>query len=114
MLHDNNGKKNWVTNIKDLLFKYGYGYVWISQDGGHIYMFVSSFKQRLTYCISQNWSDDLSSSSRCGTYCIFKPLLKAFSAVSYCASVTKPQNPGIAGSNPTRGLTFYYFISLFF
>ena len=34
MLHDDIGRKYWVTNMKDLLFQYGYGYVWISQGVG--------------------------------------------------------------------------------
>ena len=68
-------EKKWVTYIKDLLLQYGYGYVGISQDVGHINMFVSSFKQRLKDCLTQNWSDNLSSSSRCDTYCTFKSLL---------------------------------------
>ena len=42
---------------------------------GHISMFVSSFKQHLKDCLTQNWSDNLSSSSRCDTYCTFKSLL---------------------------------------
>ena len=67
MLHDDIGRQKWVTNIKDLLFQYGYGYVWISQDVGHINMFVSSFKQRLKDCVTQNWSDNLSNYSRCDT-----------------------------------------------
>jgi len=75
MLHDDIGRKNWVTYIKDLLFQYGYGYVWISQDVGHINMFVSMFKQCLKDCLSQNWSDKLSSSSRFDTCCPFKSLL---------------------------------------
>jgi len=47
MLDDDIGRKKWVTYIKDLLFQNGYGYVWISQDVGHITMFVSSFIQCL-------------------------------------------------------------------
>ena len=50
-------------------------YVWISQDFSHTNMFVSSFKQRLNDCLTQNWSDNLSSSSRCDTYCTFKSRL---------------------------------------
>jgi len=38
-------------------------------------MFVFSFKQRLNDCLTQNWTDHLSSSSRCDTYCTFKSLL---------------------------------------
>jgi len=48
-------------------FNTAFGYVWISQDVGHINMFVSSLQQRLKDCLTQNWSDNLSSSSRCDT-----------------------------------------------
>ena len=75
MLHDDIGRNNWVTNIKGLLFQYDYGYVWISQHLRHINMFVSSFKQRFKDCSTQNWSDNVSSSSRCDTCCTFKSLL---------------------------------------
>jgi len=52
--------------------------LWISQDVGHINMFVSPCKQRLNDCLTQNWSDNLSSSSRCDTYCTFKSLFMAW------------------------------------
>ena len=61
--------------MKDLLFQYYYGHVWISQDVGHKNMVVTSFKQLLNDCLTQNWFGNLSSSSRCGTYCTFKSLL---------------------------------------
>jgi len=38
-------------------------------------MFVFSFKQRLNDCLTENWTDHLSSSSRCDTHCTFKSLL---------------------------------------
>ena len=57
MLHDNIGRTNWVTHIKDLLFQYGYGYVRIRIGVGHINRFVSSLKQRLDECLTRNWSD---------------------------------------------------------
>ena len=57
MLHDNIGRTNWVTNIKDLLFQNGYRYVRIRLGVGQINRFVSSLKQRLNDCLTQNWSD---------------------------------------------------------
>ena len=40
MSHDNIGRTNWVTNIKELLYRYGYGYVWLNQDVGDMKMFI--------------------------------------------------------------------------
>ena len=71
MSHDNIGRTNGVTDIKELLYIYGYGYVWVNQDVGDMNMFIFSFKQRLTDCMTQNWFDELSSD----TYCTFKSLL---------------------------------------
>ena len=33
------GRTTWATNIKQLLFKYGFGFVWISQNIGDINIF---------------------------------------------------------------------------
>jgi len=33
-----------------------------------LHMFIGSLKQRLTDCMAQNWSDDVSVFSRCDTY----------------------------------------------
>ena len=32
----NNGKTNWVSNVRDLLFSLGLNYVWISQDSSSV------------------------------------------------------------------------------
>jgi hypothetical protein len=52
-LHES-GRKTWAGSIKDLLFKFGFGYVWVSHDVGDDVNFINIFKQRLTDCYSQN------------------------------------------------------------
>ena len=41
-----------------------------------------------------------------------KDVFGSFLCASYCAGVSKPQNPGIAGSNHTGSLTFLFIFSL--
>ena len=37
------GRENWAIHIRALLFRYGFGYVWIAQDvGNHIILLKSS------------------------------------------------------------------------
>ena len=50
---DEAGRQNWVSKVRNLLFTYRFGYIWIAQDVGDIGMFISQFKQRLTDCMTQ-------------------------------------------------------------
>ena len=44
---DTAGRHTWATCIKDLLYLYGYGYVWIAHDVGNDDIFIKQFTQRL-------------------------------------------------------------------
>ena len=70
------GRVNWVTNVKNLLYKYGFGFVFISQEVGNIELFVSEFKQRVSDCAAQDWHSELESSTKLETYVTFKSLLE--------------------------------------
>ena len=37
--HDDIGRIHWASNVRNLLYKYSFGFVWISQDVGDITMF---------------------------------------------------------------------------
>jgi len=74
---DDIGRRNWATDVKELLFKYGFGFIWVSQDVGDIDLFMVHFKQRLTDCATQTWHENINDSSRCDTYRQFKSLLNA-------------------------------------
>ena len=40
---DDIGRINWVTKVREILFQYGFGYVWLWQDVGDIYIFTVQF-----------------------------------------------------------------------
>ena len=73
--HDEVGRVNWVTYIKNILFKFGFGFVWVSQDVGHADIFITIFKQRLSDTLQQKWIADLNDSSKSHYYRQFKSLL---------------------------------------
>lgn len=69
---DSAGRISWVTHVKHLLFKYGFGYVWIAQEVGNDLNFVSMFCQRLKDCAFQEWKSAISSSAKLEFYSQFK------------------------------------------
>ncbi len=73
--HDDMGRVNWASNVRNLLYKYGFGFVWISQDVGDITMFLYQFKQRIIDCCKQTWHSDVDTSAKCIHYKQFKTIL---------------------------------------
>ena len=69
------GRKNWASEIKHLLYRYGFGYVWENQ--GNIYhdQFLEEFKMRVVDCHRQNWSENMSNMSKLRTFSLFKSSL---------------------------------------
>ena len=41
---DDVGRICWATKIKNLLYKYDFGFVWLSQDVGNINQFIRLFR----------------------------------------------------------------------
>ncbi len=72
---DDAGRVTWAIHIKQLLFRYGFGYIWLSQDVGDIEVFVCTFKTRISDCMRQNWNTNIWDSTRCDTYKFFKSQL---------------------------------------
>ena len=65
----------YTTEVRNLLFSYGYGYVWIAQDVGDINLFILGFKQRLKDSLQQEWHNSVSNSGKGQLYTQFKSLL---------------------------------------
>ena len=42
-----NDKLNWTCKVRDILFKYGFHNIWISQYVNHVDFFICEFKQRM-------------------------------------------------------------------
>ena len=82
------GRTTWATNIKQLLFKYGFGFVWISQNIGDINIFLSTFKQRLIDCSKQDWYGKIEITDKLYTYATFKSLLEVEKYLN-CINVNK-------------------------
>ena len=53
---DERGKKCWASNIRNILFSLGFGYVWLQQEVGCDKTFLSVFKQRLMDIYVQEWN----------------------------------------------------------
>ena len=70
--HDSSGRKNWVSEVRVLLCKYGFGYVWVMQHSGDIHLFIEQFKSRVKDMSLQLWHDSVSSEE---DYCLYQPEL---------------------------------------
>lgn len=80
------GRTTWVTHVKSLLFSFGFGYVWVSQEVGHIGKFINMFTQRVQDCYFQVWCSNRNDSRKLSTYSQFKSLLQP---EKYLACVVK-------------------------
>ena len=50
-----NDKLNWTCRVRDILFKYIFYNIWISQYVNHVNFFMCEFKQRMKdNCISES------------------------------------------------------------
>ena len=71
LLH-NSGKFCWVSQVHQVLYKFGFGFVWENQGVQNPETFIKAFKQRLIECHSQNWHEHISNSTRFTIYRMFK------------------------------------------
>ena len=44
---DNVNRHTWVTDVKRLLFQYGFGYIWIAQDVGDSDIFIDTCARKM-------------------------------------------------------------------
>ena len=72
---DESGRTNWASKVKELLFKYGFGFAWVSQEIENVPNFINIFRQRLIDNCSQEWHDSINTSSRYHHYKYFKSQL---------------------------------------
>jgi hypothetical protein len=66
------GKTNWLSKIKEMLFQYGYGWIWEAQSIPETFNLVNEFRQRIKDCELQCWATDVKSLPKLRTYCLFK------------------------------------------
>ena len=65
---DDAGRITWASKVKEILFKYGFGYVWVNENVGDEVMFLKAFKQRLMDCAKQEWRESVSESRKAYYY----------------------------------------------
>ncbi len=73
---DDRGKTTWASSVKELLFKYGFGIVWMEQGVGNVDLFLHRFNERVRDCYIQEWYNNIHDSSKLSVYCTFKSLLE--------------------------------------
>ena len=65
---DQAGRITWVSGVKDILSKYGFGFVWLSQEVGNADLFLHQFMQRLKDSALQQWNTDVTPNSKLSSY----------------------------------------------
>ena len=53
------GKTNWASKIRDILYSYGFGWIWENQHVPDSAAFMRLFSERVRDCELQLWSSDL-------------------------------------------------------
>ena len=73
---DESGKTTWASHIKSMLFRFGFGYIWISQDVGNSKLLTHLFTEGLKDCYFQEWLSKVAESEKAEHYKHFKSLLE--------------------------------------
>jgi len=68
---DKNGKRNWASEVRDILSLNGFGYVW-ERQGKINDSFIKTFKNRLVACFKQTWHTKVTDSRRYALYSCIK------------------------------------------
>jgi len=75
-LMDEHGKKCWVTDVREVLYKHGFGIVYMEGNVGNVQCFLSELKERLQMHYKSIWSDDMMNNNRLQSYVKYKSMLE--------------------------------------
>ena len=70
------GKINWVSHVKNLLFRCGFGFAFEYQEVGDQKQFLCLFKQRLKDNYVQEWTSSTNETSKLKFYCKYKSIFE--------------------------------------
>jgi len=73
---DERNKTCWITGIKDILFGYGFGIVYMQGQVGDVKMFIMELKERLCKHYNSVWLNEVEQNKRLESYATFKSLLE--------------------------------------
>ena len=65
----------WACEVRNVLYRFGFGMVWESQGVGDIKTFVRAFKRRLVDCYHQDWHSALLSHNQYDVYRLYNQSL---------------------------------------
>ena len=68
------GIDTWASHIRNMLYTYGFGHVWLFRNVGSVSQFCNVFRVRLYDNFKQNWHYKLNSSTHFQCYSSFKSL----------------------------------------
>ncbi len=80
---DERGKHTWATDIKTVLYKFGFGAAWMNQGVGDERLFVAQLVQVIKDCSQQEWYSEIHQQSKLSTYCTFKSMLEPEKYLDY-------------------------------
>ena len=66
------GRSNWASDIKNILYRFGFGYIWEAQSLDDRNDFFSKFRQRVLDCNIQEWQEKMVEMSKLRTLSLFK------------------------------------------
>jgi hypothetical protein len=69
---DNYGRNNWVTYVKNLLMRNGFGQIWFDQSVLNEMLFLHQFTLILKDQYPQTWHSDVGNSSKLSLYANYK------------------------------------------
>ena len=72
---DARGERNWVSNVRCELNRFGTGYVSLNQGVQGINQFLHVLRERLIVCRWQEWNSHVQISDRVSAYRIFAPFM---------------------------------------
>ena len=68
----NAGRKNWASQMKNMLYEMGFGYIWELQEVNDRNCFINEFKARLLDCEKQMWRTSVTNMPKLELYSLFK------------------------------------------
>ena len=81
---DENGKRCWVTEVREVLSRCGFYFVWLQQGVGNVSSFIQAFKLRLIDIFKQEWFGTIQEKDR---YEIYRSCKSVFGEEKYLSAL---------------------------
>ena len=85
MIQDRNGKRCWVTEIRELLYRTGFAVVWLNQGAENINAFLQNCRKTMFDMFIREWSSTVREKDR---YCLYSIIKDDFGRATYIHDVS--------------------------